>query len=204
MRKLLSIFAFATLACQSIQAQDHYDPAKAQTSEELILKDEASKRVFTEAGKRYLVLDANPMLGGPLRVRFFPGDNIKFKVKGQSGYISESIAELTDSTFSIAVVKPSENRMYFQPILFTQVRRVKKHRRIPWVTEGAFLFPLAGVIYAAADLVNPGVDGRRWTTDVSSAWVGGSLIAAGFICYKFSFPSYKIGERNRLKTLQTY
>jgi hypothetical protein len=48
------------------------------------------------------------------------------------------------------------------------------------------------------------VDGRRWTTDVSSAWVGGGLVAAGFICYKFSFPAYKIGDRNRLKTLQTY
>jgi hypothetical protein len=204
MRKLLSIFAFATLACQSIQAQDHYDPTKAPSSEELLLKEDPSKRVFTEPGQRYLALDANPVLGGPLRVRFFAGDNMKFKVKGQRGYISEAITDLTDSTFSIAIVKPSENRMFFQPIPFSQVRRVKKHRRIPWVTEGAFLFPLAGVIYAAADLVNPGVDGRRWTTDASSAWVGGGLVAAGFICYKFSFPSYKIGERNRLKMLQTY
>jgi hypothetical protein len=204
MKELLTIFILALLACQATKAQDHYDPTKTLSSEELLLKKEASNRVFTQAGQRYLVMDANPIMGSPLRVRFFTGDNIKFKVRGKAGYISESIAEMTDSTFSIAVIKQAEQRMYFQPILFTQVRRVKKHRRIPWVSEGAILLPLAGVIYAAADFVNPGVDGKRWTTDTGAAWVSGSLFAAGFICYKFSFPSYKIGERNRLKTLQTY
>lgn len=204
MKKLLILLVSALLVFQVAQAQDHYDPSKTLTSEELLLRKEASNRVFTQPGQRYLVLDANPLLGGPLRVRFFTGDNIKFKVRNKSGYLVEPIAEITDSTFSIAVVNEAEQRMFFKPIPFSQVRRVKKYRRIPWVSEGTFLLPLAGVIYAAADLVNPGVDNKRWTTDSGAAWVGGSLVAAGFICYKFSFPSYKIGERNRLKTLQTY
>ncbi|GHB60069.1 hypothetical protein [Persicitalea jodogahamensis] len=186
------------------RAQDHYDPAKALSSEELFLKQYNNKRVFTKAGERYLALDASPMLGAFHRYRYFPGDQIRFKVKGVPQRMRKEIYTVTDSSFTFSYVNQLERRMEVEEILLGDIQKIKTFRRIPWVTEGSAILPLAGLIFIGADFFNKGLDGQRFTTDAKTLAIGGALAATGFICYKFSFSSVKINGHNRIKVLKTY
>ncbi|GAB2797399.1 hypothetical protein GCM10027275_48570 [Rhabdobacter roseus] len=199
-----SILVFCCFLSASLRAQDHYDPARALSNEELLLKKDPTNRVFTKAGQRYLALDVSPFWGGFHRHRFFPGDDMRFRLKDESIKFNETLASVSDSTFSIVIINDVLERMEYREIPLTQVHRIKVFRRIPWVTEGAFLLPLAGLIYIGADFFNKGIDDQRFTTDRQTLAVGGALVGTGIICYKLSFSSLRINKNNRLKVLQTY
>lgn len=188
----------------SVLAQDHYDPARALSSEELFLKEHQNKRVFTQAGERYLVLDVKPFFGGFQRHRFFPGDNLRFRVRSENTLFNEEIYSVTDSSFTFARVNESARRLEIQEVKLEDIAKIKLYRRIPWVTDGAFLLPIAGIVYIGADFFNPGIDGRRFTTDSKAILVGGGLMALGLISYKLSFPTVRINRHSRLKVLKTY
>lgn len=203
--KVLLFLVVAILAFRSSSvAQDHYDPAKALTSEELFLKNNENKRVFTKAGQRYLILDASPLVGAFHRYRYFPGDPIRFRIKGESTRYNEEIYSVSDSSFTFLLVNQAARRMESREISLKEINRIKTFRRIPWVTEGSILLPLAGLVYIGADFFNRGIDGQRFTTDTPTLIVGGALAATGFLCYKLSFSSVKINGRNHIKVLQTY
>jgi hypothetical protein len=204
MRQLLPIVLLLLLGNLQAWSQDHYDPKKALTSEELFIKQGNTNRVIATPGQKYLVLDASPVIGGFHRYRFFPGDNIKFRMHNETIRFNETIASITDSSFSIGVVNEAVNRMDYQEILLKDVRLMKVSKRIPFISQLAPLLPLAGVIYIGADFFNKGVDNKRYTTDTSSLIVGGALMAAGYVCYKLTFSSLKINGRNKLKVLETY
>lgn len=199
----LTLIIFVVCPAQS-RAQDHYDPAKALSSEELFLKQNNNKRVFTKAGERYLVLDFAPTFGTFRRFRYFPGDEIRYKVKGISQRFRKEIYTITDSSFTFSYVNELERRMETEEILLGDIRKLKAFRRIPWVTEGSVLLPLAGLIFIGADFFNKGIDDKRFTTDAQAIAIGGALAATGFICYKLSFSSVKINGHNRIKILKTY
>jgi hypothetical protein len=185
-------------------SQDHYDAKKALSSEEIFRKESNTNRVIASPGQKYLVLDASPVIGGFHRYRFFPGDNIKFRMHDETIRFNETIASVTDSSFSIAIINEAVGRMDYQEILLKDIRLMKVSRRIPFISQLAPLLPLAGIIYVGADFFNKGVDNKRYTTDASSLFVGGAFVAAGFICYKLTFASLKINNRNKLKVLETY
>ncbi len=198
---LLLLFNLPTFATF---AQDHYDPAKALSSEELFLKQQQNSRAFTKPGERYLVLDASPMLGSFHRFRYFPGDQIRFNAKGLPGRQRQEIYTITDSSFTFAYINEAARRMVSKEVLLKDIRRIKTYRRIPWVTEGAVLLPLAGLVFIGADFFNKGIDDKRFTTDSQALVVGGVLAATGFVCYKLSFASVKVNGRNRVKIMKTY
>lgn len=204
MRQLLPIVVLLFLGNIKAWSQDHYDPKKTLSSEELFLKQGSSSRVIATPGQKYLVLDASPFIGGFHRYRFFPGDNIKFRMKNETIRFNETIASVDDSAFTIGVVNEAVGRMDYQRILLEDIRLLKVSRRIPFVSQAAPLLPLAGLIFIGADFFNKGVDNKRYTTDTSTLVIGGSLMAAGYICYKFTFASLKINSRNKLKVLETY
>jgi hypothetical protein len=58
--------------------------------------------VIATPGQKYLVLDASPFIGGFHRYRFFPGDNIKFRMKNETIRFNETIASVDDSSFRSA------------------------------------------------------------------------------------------------------
>ncbi|TLV01145.1 hypothetical protein [Dyadobacter luticola] len=204
MRQLVPIVILLFLGNLAASAQDHYDPKKAVSSEELFLKQGNASRVIATPGQKYLVLDASPVIGGFHRYRFFPGDNIKFRMHDETIRFNETIASVTDSSFSIGIINEAVGRMDYQEILLKDIRLMKVSRRIPFISQLAPILPLAGLIFIGADFFNKGVDNKRFTTDTSSLIVGGSLMAAGFVCYKLTFASLKINHRNKLKVLETY
>ena len=204
MKDFLSALIICLVCIITGQAQDNYDPAKALSSEELFLKQNSNKRVFTKAGERYLALDFAPTFGTFRRFRYFPGDDIRYKVKGNPQRFRKEVYTITDSSFTFSYVNEAERRMETEEILLGDIRKIKTFRRIPFVTEGALLLPLAGLIFIGADFFNKGIDDKRFTTDAQALVVGGALAATGFICYKLSFSSVRINGRNRVKILKTY
>lgn len=185
-------------------AQDAYDPARALSSEALFLKQNPNQRALAQPGQRYLALDTYSFLSGFQRKRFFVGDELAFTTRQPRQSMRVTVASINDSTFSYVVINELARSMDYVPVALTNVGRVRVFRRIPWITEGAFMLPLAGLLFVAADFINPGMDGRRFTTDVQALAIGGALAGSGFICYKLSFTQPRIRRNNRLKVLQTY
>lgn len=204
MRSVLTLLILFILGIIPVWAQDNYDPKKALSSEELFLKQSGDSRVIGAPGQKYMALDASPVLGGFHRYRFFPGDNIKFRMKNETIKFNETIANVTDSAFSIAVINEALGQMTYQSIPLKEIKLIKTHRRIPFISQAATLLPLAGLIYIGADFFNKGIDNKRYTTDASTIIVGGAIMATGFICYKMTFSTLKINGRNKLKILETY
>jgi hypothetical protein len=204
MRLRLPLVLLLLLGNLSAWSQDHYDSKKALSSEELFLKQGNASRVIATPGQKYLVLDASPVIGGFHRYRYFPGDDIRFRMHDETIRFNDQIASVTDSSFSIAIINEAVGRMDYQEILLKDVRLMKVSRRIPFISQLAPILPLAGLIYIGADFFNRGVDNKRFTTDTSTLVVGGSFMVAGFICYKMTFASLKINNRNKLKVLETY
>jgi hypothetical protein len=198
---LLFLAAFVLLSIQTY-AQDHYNPAKALSSEELFLKKTGTNRIISQPGQKYLAFDTSPWIGGFHRYRFFPGDNMRFRMKNETIRFNETIASIADSSFTIGVVNEAASRMDYQSIPLKEIRLMKVQRNIPFVTQAAPLLPLAGLIFIAADFFNKGTDNKRFTTDTSALMIGGTFMVTGFICYKLSFSSLKIN--NKIKVLETY
>jgi hypothetical protein len=204
MKSVLTLLILFILGNIPAWAQDNYDPRKALSSEELFLKQGNDNRVVGAPGQKYLVLDASPVIGGFHRYRFFPGDNIKFRMKNETIKFNETIANVTDSAFSIAVINEALGQMTYQSIPLKEIKLIKTHRRIPFISQAATLLPLAGLIYIGADFFNRGIDNKHYTTDTSTIIVGGAIMATGFVCYKMTFSTLKINGRNKLKILETY
>lgn len=203
MKKLLLMVLMA-ITWVGANAQDAYDSTKVVSSEELFLRSNAANKKYLTAGQPYLVLDANSALGGFYRFRYFEGDRFKFKTITEPGKQKVNIYSIADTSFTHVTYSEAARDLNYFPVRFDEITKVYTHRRIPFITEGAFMLPLAGIVYLIADFVNPGIDGQRWTTSGSSVAVGGGLIATGAVFYKMSFRSFKINKRNRLHLLRTY
>lgn len=199
----LLLFTLFVLGGFSLLAQDAYDRLRAPDSEELLIKQKGT-RLVTQPGERYLIIDHSPFFGGYQRYRYFPGENIRFRLKETSTKFNERIGVITDTTFTFVLVNEAIGRMEHREVALDDIRLVKTTHRIPFISEGSFMFPLAGLVYIGADFFNKGMDGKRFTTDQQALWVGGGLIASGLICYKFTFHTIKVGKKNQLRVLKTY
>lgn len=145
---------------------------------------------------RYLALDVNHTLGGFHRYRFFEGDEIHFKAKGEK--YREQLYDVTDSTFSVLMANEVMNRD--EPVTFrlNEIQRFYLHRRIPFVTAAGNLFPIAGAVYLIADVVNQRGLYRN------ALPVVGTLVLSGVLFNRLSNPRFRLNKNHRLKVLQTY
>ncbi len=202
MHRLKILFLFSLLSLQGV-SQDAYNRLEALESDELLIKQKGT-RLVTKPGERYLIVDHSSFFGGYQRYRYFPGENIRFRLKDSRTKFNERIGTITDTTFTFVLVNEAIGRMEHREVALGDLRMIKTTNRIPWVSEGSFMLPLAGLIYMGADFFNKGIDGRRFTTDPQTLWIGGGLIATGLVCYKFTFHSIKLGKKNNIRVLQTY
>ena len=203
MKNIILAAAAALLFISSFaRSQDVYNRQKALTSEELFFKQNANKNISGNAGHKYLALDAAPRVGKFRRYRFFPGDVVRFRMNNENIRFRSSIVSISDTSFTIA--NEVTGKMDYREIMLKDVRLIKVSKRIPFITEASYYFPIAGLLYIGADFINKGADDKRFTTDASAFIVGGTLMAAGFVCYKLSFASIQINDRNKLKVLESY
>ena len=186
---LLTIILF--LFCITAKAQPH----DTLTTNQLLQKRGGAYAALIRPS-RYLALDVNHAMGGFHRYRFFVGDELHFKARGET--YNEQLYDVTDSSFTILLANEVMNRD--EPVTFRldEVQKVLLHRRIPFVTAAGTLFPLAGGVYLLADIVN----NRGFYANTLP--VVGALVVSGGIFHFISNPRIRINANHRLKVLRTY
>lgn len=188
---LLTAHCWLLAALCSLNAQ----PRDTLTTEQLL---ERRGGVYTALMRpsRYLALDVHYTLGGFQRYRFFEGDEIRFKARGQR--FREELYEVTDSTFSILVANEVMNRD--EPVVFriNEVEKMYINRRIPFITMAGPILPIAGGVYLLASVINNNFRAE------SVLPVAGGMALSGLIFTRLSNPRIRINKNHRLRVLRTF
>ncbi|GAB4020760.1 hypothetical protein [Spirosoma koreense] len=186
-RLLLPCVLLTSIACAQ--------PQDTLTTEQLLQRKGTAYAALLRPS-RYLALDVNHALGGFRRYRFFVGDEMHFKARGEK--YREELYDVTDSTFSVLMANEVMNRD--EPVTFRldEIQKVYLHRRIPFITAAGTLFPIAGGVYLLADVVN----NKGFYSNTLP--VVGTLIGSGALFHVLSNPHIRINGNHRLKVLRTY
>ncbi|MGF7216231.1 hypothetical protein GGR92_002396 [Spirosoma lacussanchae] len=189
--RLLMFWVFGLVALTDSVAQ----PRDTLTTEQL-LERRGGAFAARLRPSRYLALDVNPTLGGFRRYRFFEGDEIRFRARGQK--FRETLYEVTDSTFVVLMANEVMNRD--EPVAFRlgEVQKIYVDRRIPFITAAGRLLPIAGGVYLLSSVVNNNFRAQ------SVLPVAGGMAVAGVIFNRLSSPRLRINNNHRLKVLRTY
>ncbi|QHW01393.1 hypothetical protein GJR95_20600 [Spirosoma endbachense] len=187
----MSLFFLAALFSHFSVAQ----PTDTLTTEQLLQRKGTAYSALIRPS-RYLALDVNHALGGFRRYRFFEGDELHFKARGEK--FREELYAVTDTSFTILMANEVMNRDEPVTFRFDEVQKIMLHRRIPFVTAAGTIFPLAGGVYLIADVVN----NRQLNANVLP--VTGAFILSGILFHWLSNPHIKINRNHRLKVLRTY
>lgn len=191
MVRLLLLLFVCLLIVKHTQAQ----PRDTLTTEQLLQRKGTSYSAFIRP-TRYLALDVNHAIGGFQRYRFFEGDEIHFKARGEK--YREPLYDVTDSTFSVLIANEVMNRDEPVTFRFDEIDKIMLHRRIPFVTAAGSIFPVAGGVYLVADVVNQSGFYRNTLPVV------GTLLGSGVLFHWLSNPRIRINKNHRLKVLRTY
>jgi hypothetical protein len=142
--------------------------------------------------QKYLVLDKP---GKVKRIRFFVGNEITFRLKGDPVLYRDVITAVDDSSFTIFGTK----------VLIKDVDRIILRSQSWFVNQGSFLLPAAGVIYFLADNLNPVIQGgEKLAISRGSVIVSASLIGAGLVLRLFQKKEHRIRKSKRLRVLETF
>ena len=192
--RMLSTFrlVFSFLLLTSIV---YAQPQDTLTTEQLLQRRGTAYSALLRPS-RYLALDVNHTLGGFRRYRFFVGDEMHFKARGEK--YREELYDVTDTTFSVLMANEVMNRD--EPVTFrlNEIQTLYLHRRIPFITAAGTLFPIAGGVYLLADVVN----NRGFYSNTLP--VVGSLVLSGALFHIISNPHIHLNKNHRLKVLRTY
>ncbi len=191
MRSLLLLVPFLGLFTRTAYAQ----PRDTLTTEQLLQRRGTAYSALLRP-TRYLALDVNHALGGFRRYRFFVGDEMHFKARGEK--YREQLYDVTDSTFSVLMANEVMNRDEPVSFRFDDVQVVYLHRRIPFITAAGTLFPIAGGVYLLADVIN----NRGFYANTLP--VVGALVGSGLLFHFISNPHIRLNANHRLKVLRTY
>jgi hypothetical protein len=140
----------------------------------------------------YLALD-KPR--GEKRIRYYPGNEIFFKMKGENFTRKATILEVRPSIF---MVNGGE-------VAIGDVHSVTIHKKNGLFRQALVYLPAAGILYFLMDSLNPANTGREgFYPNQGTFIVSGGLVGAGLALQFFKKRTYRIGERNMLKTLQVW
>lgn len=172
------------------------------SDKELFLKQNPGYQTYLQTEGRYLVLDVYRM-GQIRRHRFYAGDELVFTIKGQRKKIRENITSVSDSSFTFTQFNDILNEHIHTEVKLSNVRKIRIYRRIPWVTQGAYMLPVAGGIFFLSDTFRYR-GGLEFNVqfDPKSTLIAGGLASLGFLCQRLSFPTYRVGNRHRLHVLR--
>lgn len=170
-------------------------PRDTLTTEQLLQRKGTAYAALLRPS-RYLALDVNHTIGGFRRYRFFEGDELHFKARGEK--YREQLYTVTDTSFGVLVANEVMNRDEPVTFRFDEIEHFYLHRRIPFVTAAGTIFPVAGGVYLLADVVN----NRGFYSNTLP--VVGTLILSGLIFNRLSNPSIRLNKNHRLKVLRTY
>ena len=171
------------------------------TGKELFLKQNPQNQTYLLADGRYMALDVY-RFGRIKRHRFFVGDELSFKLKNRGKRRRESITAISDSSFTFSNFNEILNENLYTEVKFRDVRKIRVYRRIPWVTQGAYMLPVAGGLFMLSDtFIYRGGMEFQVQFDPKSTLIAGGIASMGLLCKQLSFPTYHI-KRHRLHVLR--
>ena len=183
MKHLLCLLAICLYVSSTASAQ-------VQTQEEELLLEPVDKE--TAPVLYFLALD-KPR--GEKRIRYYAGSEILFKMKGENFIRKASILEVKPNTF---IVNGGE-------VSIGDVHSVTIHKKNGLFRQALIYLPAAGILYFLMDSLNPANTGREgFYPNQGTYIVSGGLVGAGLTLQFFKKRTYRIGERNMLKTLQVW
>ncbi|GAB3258262.1 hypothetical protein GCM10027347_21430 [Larkinella harenae] len=168
----------------------------------LMIKQKSPYVALLKPGQKYLALDVTGRIGGFQRHRFFPNEEIKFRYNGQK--YRDNIYQVTDTSLVLILEDPNTFLPEVTHFRLDKIQKIYIHRQIPFITQGTYLFPIAGTIFFVADVVNVSRERRSLAADPRALKTPAVMMALGAICYKLSHPRYRINKNNRLKVMETY
>ncbi|GAB3900801.1 hypothetical protein GCM10028803_24340 [Larkinella knui] len=168
----------------------------------LMIKQKSPYAAMIRPGQKYLALDVMGRLGGFRRYRYFPNEEIKFRYNGKK--YREPLYGVTDTTLMLILEDPNTFLPETVHFRIDKIQKVYVNRQIPFITQGTYIFPIAGTLFFLADVINVSRSEKRLVADSRALKAPAVMIALGAICYKVSYPRYRINKNHRLKVLETY
>ncbi len=141
--------------------------------------------------EKYLALDKP---GRVKRIRFYTGDEIALKLKGDKRLYEEVIANIGDSTITLLGTQ----------IPLRDIRAIVVRHEGGLAHQAVRKLPIAGLLYFLAATFNPLLQGQPLRVNRSGLIVGGAMVAGGQLLRPLLKRTYRINSFRRLRTLQTY
>lgn len=147
---------------------------------------------FESVGQdKYLVLDKP---GRIKRIRYYTGDEIIFKLKGDKTTYSTLIQAVADSSI----------RVRDTDISIKDIRAIIRHSENGFLYQASRILPKAGILYFLADTFNPIFRGEKPHVSRSGVVVGSTLFLGGNALKLFRKRTLKVNNYRTLKILQTF
>jgi hypothetical protein len=141
--------------------------------------------------EKYLVMDKP---GHIKRIRYYTGDEIIFKLKGDKTTYSTIIQAVGDSTI----------RVRDTDIPVNNIRSIIRHTENGFLYQASRILPKAGILYFLADTFNPIFRGEKPHVSRSGVVVGSTLFLGGNALKLFRKRTLKVNNYRTLKILQTF
>jgi hypothetical protein len=141
--------------------------------------------------QRYLILDKP---GHIKRFRYYIGDELIFKLKGDRMRYKDVIEDVGDSTIKI---KGAD-------IPIKDIKSVIRYKEGGMLDQAIYILPRAGILYFLADTFNPVFRGSDPDVSRSGIVVGSSFIAGGLLLKLAKKRNYRMNNFRRLRTLQAF
>jgi hypothetical protein len=141
--------------------------------------------------EKYLVLDKP---GRIKRIRYYTGDEIMFRLRGDKTTYSNIIQAIGDSTIKVRDTDVS----------IREIHSIIRYSDNGFLYQIARILPKAGMLYFLADTFNPIFRGEKPDISRSGVVVGSTLIATGYTIRLFRKRTLKINNYRTIKILQTF
>lgn len=141
--------------------------------------------------QRYLVLDKP---GHIKRLRYYAGDDLIFKLKGDKMKYKDIIEAIGDSSI----------RIKGTDIPIKDIRAVIRYKEGGMLDQAIYILPRAGIVYFLADTFNPVFLGGDPGISRSGIVIGSSFVATGLLLKLAKKRTYRINNFRTLRTLRTF
>ena len=173
---LLNIILFVPLFIPNLAAQ-------VRPNYETLLQKKSALKDTTI--KYYLALDR---IGKAQRVRFYAGDEIEYRVKGENFRRKNTILGVSDDGFLIA---GGEIKLAWVERIWT-----KRGYKSNLPRQAQIYLPIAGALFVIADLISS----KEFSPKVLA--IGGGMALAGTLLRVLNTKRYFIGKNSLLKSIE--
>jgi len=162
-------------------------------SPDALFRQNPQLAALSQRGTHYLVLDRNSALGFQ-RLRFFTGQTLSFRYADGHRY-KNRLRAISDTSFALVVENPNNFLDELRHFRLDRVERVFTTRRLPFISQGTYMLPLAGGVFLLADVTNSGF------VNTGALFTSGALALLGGVCYRLTHGRISINQANRLRAL---